>query len=128
MLMGIAQGNWSSDDLDRDNELLTCRQSDVNTLFAPNLLVFLGRMCNDRVVVLIDSGASRNFLSHVFAQKQNLSIDTTNRDTIRLANGHKVQGHGTAKSLKIHIGSYTTRTNFSVTQLTQGYDVILGKP
>ena len=96
--------------------------------FAQKLLIVAGNISKERAVVMIDSGASRNFLSSSFARKCNIRINTEYRDNIRLANGQSITGDGIIKSLRVHLGPYTANLNFSVTQLTQGYDVILGKP
>jgi hypothetical protein len=94
----------------------------------PKLLILKGTISNQDAIIMIDSGASRNFLSIDFVQKNGIRIDTSCKDVIRLADGHNISGEGTARSLRFHVGPYTTRTDFSVTKLTQGYDMILGKP
>ena len=126
--MGKAQGSWSSKDLDQEGEQLTCKDLNLNALFAHKLLVVTGLVLNRKAITMVDSGVSRNFLSYSFVQKHKIKIDTQYKDNIRLANRDKIKGEGTARSLRIHIGSYTASLSFSVTQLTQGYDVILGKP
>ena len=103
------------------------RPNVMNSFPSQRLLVLAGTIASSTAIIMIDSGASRNFLSTKFTQKISVKIDRTLKDKIRLADGHQVHGEGTAKSLRFHIGAYTASANFSVTQLTQGYDAILGK-
>ena len=100
----------------------------VNTRLYRKLLIVKGSVSNKDAIIMIDSGASSNFLSHIFVLDNKIKLDTGIKDIIRLADGRSIEGDGTVKSLRFHIGPYTARSKFSVTKLTQGYDMILGKP
>ena len=100
----------------------------MNTPLSQKLLILDGKIVGRAVKIMIDSGASKNFLTTDFIDKNNLKIDRNMKDTIRLANGQYTDGVGTAKALQFHIGPYSTTSDFSVTKLTKGYDAILGKP
>ena len=105
-----------------------CTDEIVNTPLTQKLLILRGLVNDQNVFIMIDSGASKNFMSYTFVQNNKITLDTRVKDIIRLANGQKITGEGTAKSLRFHIGPYTARSDFSVATLTQGYDLILGKP
>ena len=105
-----------------------CINQHVSTRLYQKLLILRGRVSKEDAIIMIDSGASRNFLSHAFVLKNKIRLDTENKDIIRLADGRNIEGNGTVNSLRYSIGQYTARSNFSVTKLTQGYDMILGKP
>ena len=105
-----------------------CINQHVSTRLYQKLLILRGRVSKEDAIVMIDSGASRNFLSHALVLKNKIRLDTENKDIIRLADGRNIEGNGTVNSLRYSIGQYTARSNFSVIKLTQGYDMILGKP
>ena len=105
-----------------------CMNQHVNTRLYRKLLIVKGSVSNKEAIIMIDSGASSNFLSHIFVLDNKIKLDTGIKDLIRLADGQSIEGDRIVKSLRFHIGPYTARSKFSVTKLTQGYDMILGKP
>lgn len=78
--------------------------------------------------LLVDSGATNNFLSASFAN--------TNALTTRESVGHVVYADGhtggrvarVSKPVRLRIGGHYEPTEFTVAELNNGYDRILGMP
>lgn len=79
-------------------------------------------------VILVDCGASGNFVSSSFVRQHQLSVTkVTDAPIVTLANGISKQSAGTVTAMPIRIGSYSDPIDFVSTDL-QGYDAILGMP
>ena len=78
-------------------------------------------------VILIDCGATGNFVSAAFAQARKLPLTVEGENTVRLPDGREQPAGKTLRSAAVRVGSYTDRMDLVVTALS-GYDVILGMP
>jgi Reverse transcriptase (RNA-dependent DNA polymerase)/Retroviral aspartyl protease len=77
--------------------------------------------------VLIDSGATENFISKEFATKNKLKMrEVRNGPTVRLADGNSYNCLQKVNCM-VHVGPYSTRVDAFVFPLPQ-FDVILGTP
>jgi hypothetical protein len=113
------------------------RQSEVDKLYrdeilttdlASNLIVLPGIVQKTPANILVDSGASRNFISENFLTKVNVEINKNCSTYVRMADGRIRAGDGTVTKLYYHIGAYTARSDFVITKLHSEYQLILGKP
>ena len=84
---------------------------------------FVGR---HPVVVLLDSGATGNFVSSSFVEKHGLAVESS-RDTIKGYDGRSEQSGGTLRAAQVRIDAYPDPMDLTVVTLS-GYDVILGMP
>ena len=84
-------------------------------------------MGSHSAVVLVDCGATGNFIASKFAAKAKLALTVGPPSTANLANGQPQDASGVSCGTPVRIGSYTDRIDFNVTDLC-GYDVILGMP
>lgn len=91
------------------------------------LIKLRGSIGSRPAVILIDSGATGNFVSSKFASTAKLALTAGPPSTASLANGQPQDASGVACGVAVRIGSYTDRMSFNVTDLA-GYDVILGMP
>jgi hypothetical protein len=91
------------------------------------LIKLRGLIGSRPAVILIDSGATGNFVSSKFASTAKLALTAGPPSTASLANGQPQDASGVACGVAVRIGSYTDRMSFNVTDLS-GYDVILGMP
>lgn len=95
---------------------------------AESLYIVEGTISGEGAKILIDSGASRDFISKKYADKFELpsakGTDTTY--VAKLANGKLERCNGVALG-EVTLGSYTERRGFTVTNL-EGFDAILGLP
>ena len=80
---------------------------------------------------MIDSGASKNYLSSAFAEEHDLNIqavDATTDNIILLANGTRSQLDGTVDKVVVKIDNFKLhKQSFDVLKLGN-YDAILRKP
>ena len=76
-------------------------------------------------VVLVDCGATGNFISKSFASANGFRL-AASPDTVQMANGHLQPADGVYRA-RISIGSYRDLLDLTATTL-EGYDVILGMP
>jgi hypothetical protein len=94
------------------------------------LIKLHGFVGSSPAVVLVDCGATGNFVSASFAQERKLALTVptgTSVQTVTLADGRQQAAGHVARSAAVRIGSYTDCMDLTVTSL-QGYDVILGMP
>jgi RNase H-like domain found in reverse transcriptase/Reverse transcriptase (RNA-dependent DNA polymerase)/Integrase zinc binding domain/Retroviral aspartyl protease/Chromo (CHRromatin Organisation MOdifier) domain len=91
------------------------------------LIKLAGFIGSRPAVILIDSGATGNFIASKFATSAKLALTAGPPSTANLANGQSQDASGVSCGTPVRIGSYTDRIDFNVTDLC-GYDVILGMP
>lgn len=77
------------------------------------------------MVILIDSGASHNFISTKLVQRLGLTVDQTVTYKVRLRDGHRKQPQGCCRQLGVQLGTYTLTGGFFLFELG-GVDLILG--
>ncbi|GAU13119.1 hypothetical protein TSUD_174190 [Trifolium subterraneum] len=84
-----------------------------------------GVMENVNVLVLIDSGASHNFISPFVATALSLTIIPDSAKSIKLGDGHKVLSKGVCKGITLRLGDVDFTVDALVLELG-GLDVVLG--
>ena len=89
------------------------------------LLIVPARIFGHEVRALIDSGATRNFISPAGVTKCGLSVESHNT-FLELGDGKKVLSRGRAVDVPVVTSGYTMRTNLTVSNLLHGVDVVLG--
>ncbi|MCI29495.1 pentatricopeptide repeat-containing protein, partial [Trifolium medium] len=82
-------------------------------------------MENVDVVVLVDSGASHNFISPKITSALGLQVTPMAARSIKLGDGHKVVSQGMCNGVKINMGSVMVEVDALVLDLG-GLDVVLG--
>ena len=100
----------------------------IQSLTTPrdNLIRLAGFVGPTPASILIDCGASGNFLSEGFATSHGLALSTSDK-LVKLADGLARPAAGTARAVRVRVGTYVDALDLTVTQLG-GYDVILGMP
>lgn len=103
-------------------------QHAISGLDGPGDLIRLhGKIRGQPVVILVDSGATTEFLSTRFTAKLGLSpVHNKQNEGVVLANG-LTQTVSSLPGLKLATGTYRDKIDFLVTELSEGIDVILGK-
>ena len=81
------------------------------------LIKLRGSIGSRPAVILIDSGATGNFVSSKFASTAKLALTAGPPSTASLANGQPQDASGVACGVAVRIGSYTDRMSFNVTEL-----------
>ena len=88
-------------------------------------MVVPAQIFGHEVRALIDSGATRNFISPAGVTKCGLSVESHNT-FLELGDGKKVLSRGRAVDVPVVMSGYTLRTNLTVSNLLHGVDVVLG--
>ena len=89
------------------------------------LLVVPARIFGHEIRALIDSGATRNFISPAGVTQCGLTVESHNT-FLELGDGKKVLSRGRAVDVPVVTSGYTMRTNLTVSNLLHGVDVVLG--
>ncbi|KAF2313837.1 hypothetical protein GH714_018224 [Hevea brasiliensis] len=97
----------------------------VGGIQRPRTMKFQGWIANQPVVVLVDSGASHNFISNQLVQRLQLPVSATPSFNVKLGDGCKVSSTGLCKQLELQLLDYTVNTDCYVFPLG-GVDFILG--
>jgi hypothetical protein len=91
------------------------------------VIVLQAKVRGEVLKVLVDSGASHNFVAASTVSRLSLPHVQDNGITVVLGNGSKQDGSHVVPALTYRIGSFKDTRDFRVTKLS-GYDLILGKP
>lgn len=93
-----------------------------------NKLIRLQAKCRGQVLsVLLDSGASEEYIDPMVVEKLNLPTLNLKDRQVQLGNGALQDCSYVVPSLKFRIGKFKDRRPFTVTKLAQD-DIVLGKP
>jgi hypothetical protein len=85
----------------------------------------VGAIGDVNVLVLIDSGASHNFISPAIVTALGLTMTTAASRNIKLGDGHKVISKGVCEGISLKLGPIEVVINALVLELG-GLDVVLG--
>jgi hypothetical protein len=91
----------------------------------PQSIKLRGTIHEVPVLILIDSGATHNFISHQLVQKMNLTTEDTPPLNIKLGDGSCSKTTGTCKNLEIGIEGLSVVVDAQMFELG-GMDVVLG--
>ena len=89
------------------------------------LLIVPVRIFSHEIRALIDSGATRNFISPAGVTQCGLRVESHNT-FLELGDGKKVLSRGRAVDVPVVTSGYTMRTNLTVSNLLHGVDLVLG--
>lgn len=93
-----------------------------------DLLTFKGTINGAVATILIDSGASHDYLSSTFVAKHQIpTVEQKGNTTVSLADGSLKISNQTTEKLELRIQTFTDKVKFHVFPLS-GYDAILGRP
>ncbi|KAK2417448.1 hypothetical protein QL285_039746 [Trifolium repens] len=91
----------------------------------PQSIKLRGKIQEVPVVVLIDSGATHNFVSHDLVKKMNWPVDDSSTMNIKLGDGSCSRTQGACKDLKIDMEGMKIEVDVQLFELG-GVDVVLG--
>ena len=89
------------------------------------LLVVPARIFGHEIHALIDSGATRNFISPAGVTKCGLNVESHNT-FLELGDGTKVLSRGRAVDVPIVTAGYSQKTDLTVCSLLHNVDLVLG--
>ena len=84
-----------------------------------------GRIKNQLVIVLVDSGSTHNFIDSTVAKRLGCALHTIKELQVTVANGTVIHSHGACKELQWEVQGFQQLTDFYVLPL-QGCDLVLG--
>lgn len=91
----------------------------------PKTMKLWGEMAGVGVTILIDSGASHNFVARDLISRMNWPIQPTRSFGVQLGNGHRQESQGYCQNLILKMQGYVYTGDFFLFDLG-GVDVILG--
>src|SRR6185369_13659284 len=121
------KGNYTLKNIEEDtasNNRLELVQLEKNR---ESLLRFNGKINGKDACILLDSGASRNFIDRKFVEENKLAVKVTTPLTIELADGRKKETNRIANMRELQLGVYRTKNLDAQVIDIQRYDAILGK-
>ncbi|GAU50456.1 hypothetical protein TSUD_373220 [Trifolium subterraneum] len=86
---------------------------------------FQGTIKGVEVLILVDSGASHNFISQSLVHHMDWPVEQTQQMRVKLGNGVQIEAQGRCKELEMYIGDYKLSPNLQLFELG-GIDVVLG--
>jgi hypothetical protein len=93
-----------------------------------SLLIRVAAKCRGhRLVALVDSGATDNYIDPQVVQLLSLQTTTVSGKSVKLANGEQQDASSRVPVLPFRIGAFKDRQSFTVTQLAVDH-IVLGKP
>jgi hypothetical protein len=92
---------------------------------SPNTMRLVGSLRNQRVVILLDSGSTHNFLDPTVLRRAPLSVAVGVTLKVRVANGATVESEGLCQSVSLTLQGHSFTTDFYLIPLA-GCDVVLG--
>ncbi|MCH81106.1 RNA-directed DNA polymerase (Reverse transcriptase), partial [Trifolium medium] len=86
---------------------------------------FQGTIYGVEVLILIDSGATHNFISQRLVHHMDWSVENTPQMQVKLGNGVQIAAQGRCKKLEMYIGDFKINQDVHLFELG-GIDVVLG--
>lgn len=108
-----------------ETEVAELSANSVVGMSSPRTLKLRGRIGDETVVVLIDSGATHNFISLSLMKKMKLQSKDTGRYGVLVAGGVKVAGRGIVEGVTLQLEGCTVEMSYLPLELGIA-DVILG--
>jgi hypothetical protein len=97
----------------------------LTSFFAPQTLKLIGYIKHQKVIILVDSGSTHNFIHRRIAQETHFYIHAVNNFQIMIANGGSMKCGGRCENVCLQIGDYHLKSHmFSIDM--GGCDIVLG--
>jgi hypothetical protein len=93
--------------------------------FAPQTLKLIGYIKHWKVMTLVDSGSTHNFINLCIAQETHCYIHVVNNFQIMIANGGSTKCGGRCENLSLQIGDYHLKSHMFAIDMG-GCDIVLG--
>jgi predicted aspartyl protease len=86
---------------------------------------FVGSIRGVEVLILVDSGATHNFISQRLVQQMDWPIENTPQMKVKLGNRFQLATQGVCRGMEVQIGDFKLEPNLHLFELG-GIDVVLG--
>jgi hypothetical protein len=95
------------------------------SFFAPKTLKLIGYIKHHKVIILVDSVNTHNFIHRRTAQETHRYIHAVNNFQIMIANGGSMKCGGRCKNVHLKIGDYHLKSHMFAIDMG-GCDIVLG--
>jgi hypothetical protein len=92
---------------------------------APKNIKLIGYIKHRKVIILVDSGSTHNFVHHRISQETNCYIRAVNNFQIMVSNGRSMKCGGSCENLCFQIGECHLKSHMFVIDMG-GCDIVLG--
>jgi hypothetical protein len=92
---------------------------------APQTLKLIGYIKHQKVIILVDSGSTHNFIHRRIAQETHCYIHAINNFQIMIVNGGSMKCGGRCENVCLQIGDYHLKSHMFVIDMG-GCDIVLG--
>jgi hypothetical protein len=93
--------------------------------FAPQTLKLIGYISHQKVIILVDSGSTHNFVHYHIAQETHCYIHAVNNFQIMIGNGGSMKCGGHCENVCLQIGNYHLKSHMFAIDMG-GCDIMLG--
>jgi hypothetical protein len=97
----------------------------LNVFFAPQTLKLISYIKHRKVIILVDSGSTHNFIHHHIAQETHCYIHAINNFRIMITNGGSMKCGGHCESMHLQMGDYHMKSHMFAIDMG-GCDIVLG--
>jgi hypothetical protein len=97
----------------------------ITKLYGPQTLKLIGYIKNRKVIILVDSGRTHNFIHRRITQETNCYIRAINNFQIMIANGGSMKCGGHCENVCLQIGHYHLKSHMFSIEMG-GCDILLG--
>jgi hypothetical protein len=92
---------------------------------APQTLKLIGYIKHRKVIILVDSGSTHNFIHRCISQETNFYNRAVNNFQIMIANGGSMKCGGSCENVHLQIGDYHLKSHMFAIDMG-GCDIVLG--
>jgi hypothetical protein len=97
----------------------------LTSFSAPQTLKLIGYIKHQKVIILVDSGSTHNFIHHCIAQETHCYIHVVNNFQIMIANGGSMKCGGCCENAHLQIGDHHLKSHMFTIDMG-GCDIMLG--
>jgi len=92
---------------------------------APQILKLIGYIKHMKVIIVVDSGSTHNFIYPCISQETNFYIHAVNNFQIMIANGGSMKCGGICENARLQIGDYHLKSHMFSIDMSDCY-IVLG--
>jgi hypothetical protein len=92
---------------------------------APQNLKLISYIKHQKVIILVNTGSTHNFIHHRIAQETHCYIHAVNNFQIMIANGGSMKCGGHCENVRLQIGDYHLKSHIFAIDMG-GCDIVLG--